>query len=295
MDVLRRIAYGLLLAWAGSSLPAAAQDDFDPETPIEPYMRYKVKVELNESEAAYISGEGTYTVGTQVWVNTSAKSSNYTFSHWLKDGVEYSTSTGFYYTVNESAKFVAVYDFTPIAPSEPSGTYPRKLYLESSMEDACSFNRTSGTKVDEETYVNVAVYPNLGFEFKGWYENGTKVSESTSFNYFMGNADATLTAMFEYNPATPNDPNMADDQGSVDNSKLGDVNGNGSIDIGDAVSIVNYMVGKTLLNFVDNAADTNKNGQIDIGDAVTIVNLLVGKIGSFMPEDNDNLDEKKPE
>ena len=275
MNVLRRIAYGLLLAWAGSSLPAAAQDDFDPATPIEPYMRYKVKVELNESEAAYISGEGTYTVGTQVYINTSAKSSNYTFSHWLKDGVEYSTSKGFYYTVNESAKFVAVYDFTPTAPSEPSGSYPRKLYLESSPNDACSFNRTSGAKVDEETYVNVAVYPNVGFEFKGWYENGVKVSSSTSFNYLIGNDDTTLTAMFEYNPATPDEPEMADDQGSVANSKLGDIDGNGIVNVSDAVDLIEHYIAGTVDELDKSVADVDGNGIINVSDAIEIIDIYI--------------------
>ena len=275
MNVLRRIAYGLLLAWAGSSLPAAAQDDFDPATPIEPYMRYKVKVELNESEAAYISGEGTYTVGTQVWINTSAKSSNYTFSHWLKDGVEYSTSKGFYYTVNESAKFVAVYDFTPTAPSEPSGSYPRKLYLECSPNDACSFNRTSGAKVDEETYVNVAVYPNVGFEFKGWYENGVKVSSSTSFNYLMGNDDTTLTAMFEYNPATPDEPEMADDQESVANSKLGDIDGNGIVNVSDAVDLIEHYIAGTVDELDKSVADVDGNGIINVSDAIEIIDIYI--------------------
>lgn len=58
---------------------------------------------------------------------------------------------------------------------------------------------------------------------------------------------------------------------------LGDVNGNSHVDIGDAVSIVNYLVGKPSTTFVEKAADTNKNGHVDIGDAVTIVNFLVGK------------------
>ena len=62
---------------------------------------------------------------------------------------------------------------------------------------------------------------------------------------------------------------------------LGDVNGNGGVDIGDAVSIVNYLVGKESTTFMEKAADTNKNGQIDIGDAVTIVNFLVGKTESL--------------
>ena len=74
---------------------------------------------------------------------------------------------------------------------------------------------------------------------------------------------------------------------------LGDVNGNGGIDIGDAVSIVNRLVGKPVVNFVEAAADTNKNGGIDIGDAVTIVNILVGKTQSLSRR--FECDEKEPQ
>ena len=81
----------------------------------------------------------------------------------------------------------------------------------------------------------------------------------------------------------------------VEDYVLGDVNGNDVVDIGDAVSIVNYLVGKDTSNFVAKAADTNKNGQIDIGDAVTIVNLLVGKITNFTREFNIIWVEKEPE
>ena len=63
----------------------------------------------------------------------------------------------------------------------------------------------------------------------------------------------------------------------VQRKTLGDVNGNGGIDIGDAVCIVNYLVGKTNNTFIPENADLNGNGGIDIGDAVMIVNILVGK------------------
>lgn len=76
---------------------------------------------------------------------------------------------------------------------------------------------------------------------------------------------------------------------------LGDVNGNGGVDIGDAVSIVNYLVGKESTNFVEKAADTNKNGQIDIGDAVTIVNFLVGKTESLSRQANMEGSEEEPQ
>ena len=76
---------------------------------------------------------------------------------------------------------------------------------------------------------------------------------------------------------------------------LGDVNGNGSVDIGDAVSIVNYLVGKESAVFVEAAADTNKNGGVDIGDAVTIVNFLVGKTTSLSRTIDNVWDEREPQ
>ena len=81
---------------------------------------------------------------------------------------------------------------------------------------------------------------------------------------------------------------------TVDDYVLGDVNGNNGVDIGDAVTIVNYLVGKESSTFVAKAADTNRNGQVDIGDAVTIVNFLVGKTESLSRQATV-WDEKEPQ
>ncbi len=75
----------------------------------------------------------------------------------------------------------------------------------------------------------------------------------------------------------------------------GDANGNGGVDIGDAVTIVNYLVGKESTTFVEKAADTNKNHQVDIGDAVTIVNFLVGKTASLSRSAKTTTDEREPQ
>ena len=82
---------------------------------------------------------------------------------------------------------------------------------------------------------------------------------------------------------------------TVEDYVLGDVNSNGGVDIGDAVTIVNYLVGKESQNFVEKAADTNKNGQVDIGDAVTIVNYLVGKTASLSRSLRTVVTEREPQ
>lgn len=62
---------------------------------------------------------------------------------------------------------------------------------------------------------------------------------------------------------------------------LGDVNGDGDVDIADAVCIVNHVVGKATPSFIAEAADVNGDDDVDIADAVRIVNLVVGKIDAL--------------
>jgi hypothetical protein len=65
---------------------------------------------------------------------------------------------------------------------------------------------------------------------------------------------------------------------TIENVMVGDVNDNGQVDIGDAVCIVNHIVGKENAVFIEKAADVNGNGIIgEIGDAVSVVNVIVGK------------------
>ena len=70
---------------------------------------------------------------------------------------------------------------------------------------------------------------------------------------------------------------------SIGNYIKGDVNGDGDVDIADAVCIVNHVVGKPTPKFNAMAADVNGDGDTDIADAVRIVNLVVGKISALAP------------
>jgi hypothetical protein len=73
---------------------------------------------------------------------------------------------------------------------------------------------------------------------------------------------------------------------SVDNYLTGDVNGDGDVDISDAVCIVNHVVGKETPKYSEAAADVNCDGTVDIADAVRVINLIVGKIAAFARQRN---------
>ena len=207
---LRCILTGLLLV-LGSSL-MMAQGDWNPSNPPEPSAKYKITVS-SSPDFAYTSGTGWYSQGQQVWIYSSAYSTNYKFKYWTKNGVEYSTQNSFYYTVeSENTNFVAVYEYDPVSPAEPEGTASYRLYLNSNVAGSCSFNRTSGAKVKVGDYVSVYVYVNQGYKFLGWYNQEEKVSESTSYGFQMPDGDVTLTAHLEYSPENPADPESAPDQ-----------------------------------------------------------------------------------
>lgn len=56
----------------------------------------------------------------------------------------------------------------------------------------------------------------------------------------------------------------------------GDVNRDGSVDVGDISAIVNIIFGDIDPNYNLDAADANKDGSIDVGDLSAIVNIIFG-------------------
>ena len=59
---------------------------------------------------------------------------------------------------------------------------------------------------------------------------------------------------------------------------FGDVNGDESVTIADAVAIVNRVLERPSEAFDEVAADVNGDGSISIADALAIVNIILGKV-----------------
>lgn len=272
---MTRKAIQYLLAWlfllsAGGTV--MAQDNFNPDNPPEPYVLYRIQVVSSPEDAGYVSGAGQYTTGTRITIRTSLKSTDYTFLHWLKDGVVYSQNTSFTYTVEDDNKvFTAVYEYNPENPAEPTLKAKRRIYLESNLEDACSFNRASGEKAMVGESVYVRAYANQGFVFQEWYQGDVKLSDSNPFYYTLPDTDVTLTAHYEYDPDSPGDP--SGNQSGVDNPDflLGDVNHDGRVSIVDVAVLVQILK----RGEYDEAGDMDGNGSISETDVSVLVDLIL--------------------
>ena len=270
-SLLKQLTIGWLVFMA--SLPAVwAQDDYNPTNPPEPQQLYNVIVTASPTEAASTSGNGQYLDGVRVYINCSLKKTDYVFKHWTLNGKVYSTNRGFYYTVGtEHAYFVAHFDYAPTSPSDPSSSDAYRLYLQSDPEGACSFNIDNGKKVEFDNYQLVTAYPNQNYDFVGWYDNGQLVSENISFNYLMPARKATLVARFNFNPASPADPDGDGTQENVQTTQTGDVTKDGVINVKDVVALINRCLDSesTEIGLYDVIGD----GKVDVKDVVQVINL----------------------
>ena len=278
---MRYIACVMLLLLVGSI--HAQDNEFNPTNPAEPQVPvfyYPLTVTCQPAGAARVSGNGRYAPGTSVTVSTSAYT-GYTFSHWLLNGEPYdATAMSFPFTTTDGTMdFTAVYDFTPNNPSEPTMNVKSRLYLNSEPEGICTFNRTSGAFVEADTYVNVNITGvDQLYEFVGWYQNGTMLTDIQSFNYLVEYNDATLTAKFRelpFAPLNPDEPSSAEGQTDIQTHPKGDANEDGTVNISDVVAVINAYITADTSRINVNLADMNDDGEINITDAVGIINVYL--------------------
>lgn len=269
-----RLISFLILALA--ALSANAQDDFNPTLPGEPNAKYKVTVGISHSTAGTVTGGGSFSSGDEITIrrnDASVSSSSavfYKFKYWTLNGEEYTPAaktSSFRYTVGtENANFMAVYE------EEDPDNVTSKVFLVADPADACTFNTTSGNRYLEDN--DVYLYYNVSssaFKFVGWYEGENRITPNRTFNYHVGENDATLTARFTYEPVIPGEP--VGSQDDVDNGMKGDVNDDRVVDVQDVVACVNVVLTGT-----DNKkSDVNKDGVTDVQDVVSLVNIVLNK------------------
>lgn len=251
-----------------SHLSLHAQD-FDPENPAEPHLRQKITVKANPSHAvSWLNGEGYYTEGQEVWISSDSYSSSYVFSHWNKNGEYYSSEQGFYYTMgNDAVEFTAYYTYSPSSPSEPQ-IRDSRLYFVAEPLTACWFNMSSGQRYGYDDYVWLYANAHEGYSFIGWFKDGKLMSNSLSFGFYMPEGDVHLVAKFEYNPFNPAEPEGSGSQDNVQTTPTGDADGDGVVDVADAVRIINLC----LKGEYESKADVDGDGTVDVADAVAVIN-----------------------
>ena len=104
--------------------------------------------------------------------------------------------------------------------------------------------------IDQDSTGNFILFPN-------------RLEDGKSYGVYVSNSTVSYTkvAGFQY----------------YQSYKLGDVDGNGKITVGDASDVLQHVVGnKVLSGNLEKAADVDRNGSVTVGDAGYILQYVVG-------------------
>ena len=96
--------------------------------------------------------------------------------------------------------------YDPVNPPNPDVQATTYLLATSVQPAQAGSTNVSGSKYSAGSSVYVYTSRNNGYVFKHWTDGTNIVSTSTSFYYTMPAGNAHLTAVYEYNPNSPDNP-----------------------------------------------------------------------------------------
>lgn len=179
---------------------------FAPDSPSEPPL-LPTKLTLVAEVGGYVSGGGYYREGTEVHIYASANS-GFDFMGWYyDDGTLYSEKANAdFVMLDHAVTLTAKFQYNPENPSEPGDVNSLHL-LKLVATDGGTASVSGGARfIREGSSVRIYANPNSGYEFEGWYDGETKLSELEDYMFPMPTRDVTLTARFVFMPQSPNEP-----------------------------------------------------------------------------------------
>jgi hypothetical protein len=187
----------------------------EPDTPIEPPPIQYYTVVVNTTVGGSAEPAGTnpnLQVGGTFWVHASAYE-DYTFSHWLKNGVQVSTNPNYPITdgmANVVYEMTAYFTANPPSPPDTPDTPGAGYYTVNVEAGTGGSVNVSGVQTlsssDGET-LTVTAKPSANSRFTYWLYDGSNISASRTVTVGPEASDTahTLKAIFQYvEPPPPN-------------------------------------------------------------------------------------------
>ena len=142
-----------------------------------------VTTSANPANGGTTTGGGAYAAGAQATV-TATPNAGYVFTSWTENGIVVSTSASYTFVPTSDRNLIA--NFTVLTTR-----YTVSLLVYPSRGGFIS----GGGTFNPGTACSVSAYPNFGYSFIGWFDNGTLVSTSPSYTFSVVR-DRTLLGEF---------------------------------------------------------------------------------------------------
>ena len=217
-----RILFMLFLCLA--QLPLWAQSsDYNPANPGDPQVpirKYSLKLKASPSNGCSFNyaSEQKWEASKQIYVE-AYPNSGFQMVAWVCGKDTLSRERGFYYTMPErNVELTALLKYNPQSPENPEEMNTKyTVQLTASPANGGSFNFSSD-RFTAGSSINLYAYPSNGFVFRKWMSGDSVISNEQSFRFVVPKKKTQLTAIFEYDPQNPDNPNK-----NYWNKELGEV------------------------------------------------------------------------
>lgn len=207
-----------------AQLPLWAQSsDYNPANPGDPQVpirKYSLKLKASPSNGCSFNyaSEQKWEASKQIYVE-AYPNSGFQMVAWVCGKDTLSRERGFYYTMPErNVELTALLKYNPKNPENPEEMNTKyTVKLTASPTNGGSFNFSSD-RFTAGSSIDLYAYPNNGFVFKKWMSGDSVISNEQSFRFVVPKKKTQLTAIFEYDPQNPDNPNK-----NYWNKELGEV------------------------------------------------------------------------
>lgn len=207
-----------------AQLPLWAQSsDYNPANPGDPQVpirKYSLKLKASPSNGCSFNyaSEQKWEASKQIYVE-AYPNSGFQMVAWVCGKDTLSRERGFYYTMPErNVELTALLKYNPQNPENPEEMNTKyTVQLTASPTNGGSFNFSSD-RFTAGSSIDLYAYPNNGFVFRKWMSGDSVISNEQSFRFVVPKKKTQLTAIFEYDPQNPDNPNK-----NYWNKELGEV------------------------------------------------------------------------
>lgn len=207
-----------------AQLPLWAQSsDYNPANPGDPQVpirKYSLKLKASPSNGCSFNyaSEQKWEASKQIYVE-AYPNSGFQMVAWVCGKDTLSRESGFYYTMPErNVELTALLKYNPQSPENPEVMNTKyDVQLTASPANGGSFNFSSD-RFTAGSSIDLYAYPGNGFVFRKWMSGDTVISKEQSFRFVVPKKKTQLTAIFEYDPQNPDNPNK-----NYWNKELGEV------------------------------------------------------------------------
>lgn len=180
----------------------------NPSEPQEQAQKYTLTLKASPTDGgSFNTSSSRVSVGERFNLR-AYPNTDFAFVAWLCDGDTLSKVASYDYTMpSHNVDITGVFTYRPSSPSDPQEQALKyQLSLTATPINSGSFN-ISNERLAVGSNNSLRAYANTDFVFKHWLIGDSVLSTNPNMDFVMPSHNVQMVGVFEYNPASPANPN----------------------------------------------------------------------------------------